>query len=212
MVPIKEIISVISNGSTPKADKMFSKGEIQFIKVYNLNFDGSINLSKEPVFIDRETHETLLKRSQTKQGDVLINIVGPPLGKVSIVPNGDKEYNINQAIVMFRPNEFVISKFLAYYLMSPQVIEWLNSTSKATAGQYNVKVSTCREIMFPKISLSEQQRIVEEIESRLSQAEVAEARIAEALQKTEALRQSILKKAFSGELVVSTSSTTSKGG
>ena len=199
-VPIKEIISVISNGSTPKADKMFSKGEIQFIKVYNLNFDGSINLSKEPVFIDRETHETLLKRSKTKQGDVLINIVGPPLGKVSIVPDGEKEYNINQAIVMFRPNELVISKFLAYYLMSPQVIEWLNSTSKATAGQYNVKVSTCREIMFPKISLPEQQRIVKEIETRLSQAEAAEARIAEALQKTEALRQSILKKAFSGEL------------
>lgn len=201
MVPIKEIISVISNGSTPKADKMFSKGEIQFLKVYNLNFDGSINLSKEPVFIERDTHETLLKRSQTKQGDVLINIVGPPLGKVSIIPEGEKEYNINQAIVMFRPNEFVTSKFLAYYLMSPQVIAWLTSTSKATAGQYNVKVSTCREIMFPKISISNQHRIVQEIESRLSQAEAAEASIAEALQKTEALRQSILKKAFSGELV-----------
>ena len=201
MVPIKEIISVISNGSTPKADKMFSKGEIQFLKVYNLNFDGSINLSKEPVFIERDTHEILLKRSQTKQGDVLINIVGPPLGKVSIIPEGEKEYNINQAIVMFRPNEFVTSKFLAYYLMSPQVIAWLTSTSKATAGQYNVKVSTCREIMFPKISISDQHRIVQEIESRLSQAEAAEASIAEALQKTEALRQSILKKAFSGELV-----------
>lgn len=201
MVPIKEIISVISNGSTPKADKMFSKGEIQFLKVYNLNFDGSINLSKEPVFIERDTHETLLKRSQTKQGDVLINIVGPPLGKVSIIPEGEKEYNINQAIVMFRPNEFVTSKFLAYYLMSPQVIAWLTSTSKATAGQYNVKVSTCREIMFPKISISDQHRIVQEIESRLSQAEAAEASIAETLKKTEALRQSILKKAFSGELV-----------
>lgn len=201
MVPIKEIINVISNGSTPKADKMFSKGEIQFLKVYNLNFDGSINLSKEPVFIDRETHETLLKRSQTKQGDVLINIVGPPLGKVSIVPEGEKEYNINQAIVMFRPNEFVTSKFLAYYLMSPQVIAWLTSTSKATAGQYNVKVSTCREIMFPKISLSEQQRIVKEIESRLSQATASETYIENALQQAEALRQSILKKAFEGELV-----------
>lgn len=198
-VPIKEIINVISNGSTPKADRMFTKGEIQFLKVYNLNFDGSINLSKEPVFIERDTHETLLKRSQTRQGDVLINIVGPPLGKVSIVPEGEKEYNINQAIVMFRPNEFVISKFLAYYLMSPQIIEWLTSTSKATAGQYNVKVSTCREIMFPKVSIQEQQRIVKEIESRLSQATASETYIEKALQQAEALRQSILKKAFSGE-------------
>ena len=56
------------------------------------------------------------------------------------------------------------------------------------------------EIYIPN-DISEQQRIVKEIETRLSQAETAEARIAEALQKTEALRQSILKKAFSGELV-----------
>ena len=55
------------------------------------------------------------------------------------------------------------------------------------------------EISLP--SRPDQQRIVQEIESRLSQAEAAEARIAESLQKTEALRQSILKKAFSGELV-----------
>lgn len=200
-VPIKEIIEIINSGSTPKADKMYTSGDVQFLKVYNLNFDGSINLLKDPVFIDKETHESLLKRSRAKAGDVLINIVGPPLGKVSVIPEGDKEYNINQAIVMFRPNNKVKSKFLAYYLMSPQVIAWLNSTSKATAGQYNVKVSTCREIMFPKVSIPEQQRIVQEIETRLSACDEVEKQIAESLQQSEALRQSILKKAFSGELV-----------
>jgi restriction endonuclease S subunit len=66
------------------------------------------------------------------------------------------------------------------------------------------------EIPFPP--LSEQQRIVAEIESRLSQAEASETYIENALQQAEALRQSILKKAFSGELVVSTGSTTANCG
>lgn len=199
-VPINEIVEIINSGSTPKSDKMYSSGEIQFIKVYNLAFDGSINLSKDPVFIDKDVHEGLLKRSKVRAGDVLINIVGPPLGKVSIIPDGDQEYNINQAIVMFRPNELVQSKFLAYYLMSPQVVSWLNSTSKATAGQYNVKVSTCREIRFPKVPISEQNQIVKRIETKLAACDDIEKKVNDVLAQAEAMRQSILKKAFEGGL------------
>lgn len=200
-VPIKNLISTINNGYTPKSDKMHSVGDVQFLKVYNLTFDGTLNLGKDPVFIDRETHEKDLKRSMAYPNDVLINIVGPPLGKVSVIPNTGKEYNINQAMVLFRPNENVESLFLSYYLQSPQVIAWLTATSKATAGQYNVKVTTCREIPFPMVEVPDQQHIVQEIETRLSQAELVEASIEQSLQQAEALRQSILKKAFSGELV-----------
>ena len=210
-VPIKNLISTINNGYTPKSDKMHSVGDVQFLKVYNLTFDGTLNLGKDPVFIDRETHEKDLKRSMAYPNDVLINIVGPPLGKVSVIPNTGKEYNINQAMVLFRPNENVESLFLSYYLQSPQVIAWLTATSKATAGQYNVKVTTCREIPFPMVEVPEQQRIVQEIETRLSQAELVEASVEQSLQQAEALRQSILKKAFSGELVASTGSTTTNG-
>jgi type I restriction enzyme S subunit len=49
--------------------------------------------------------------------------------------------------------------------------------------------------------LKEQHLIVQEIESRLSVADKMEESIAQSLQQAEALRQSILKKAFSGELV-----------
>ena len=200
-VPIKNLISTINNGYTPKSDKMHSVGDVQFLKVYNLTFDGTLNLEKDPVFIDRETHEKDLKRSMAYPNDVLINIVGPPLGKVSVIPNTGKEYNINQAMVLFRPNEKVESLFLSYYLQSPQVIAWLTATSKATAGQYNVKVTTCREIPFPMVEVTEQQRIVQEIETRLSACDEVEKNIAESLQQADALRQSILKKAFEGELV-----------
>ena len=65
--------------------------------------------------------------------------------------------------------------------------------------QPNLNLSIIKNTTLCIPPLTEQLCIVMEIEMRLSQAEAAEARIAEALQKTEALRQSILKKAFSGE-------------
>ena len=74
-----------------------------------------------------------------------------------------------------------------------------NASSGTTMSNLNRGIIENCEIPLPPFA--EQQRIVQEIESRLSQAEAAEASIAEALQKTEALRQSILKKAFNGELV-----------
>ncbi|WP_396188983.1 restriction endonuclease subunit S [Flavobacterium sp.] len=197
-----DVIKIINNGYTPKKEFLSEgSGEIPFIKVYNLNFNGTLNFKKNPTFITKVIHEKDLKRSICIPGDVLINIVGPPLGKVSIVTDQFPEWNINQAIVMFRPNDNVISKYIAYYMQNAFTINWLEATSKATAGQWNVKVSTCREIPFPYCSVKEQHQIVQEIESRLSVADKMEESIQESLQKAEALRQSILKKAFSGELV-----------
>lgn len=52
-----------------------------------------------------------------------------------------------------------------------------------------------------QIDSKEQHAIVHEIESRLSVCDKVEQSISEALEKAEALRQSILKKAFEGKLL-----------
>jgi type I restriction enzyme S subunit len=200
-VTTKDVISIINNGYTPTSEFLSQgEGEIPFIKVYNLNFDGTLNFQKNPTFIPFEKHKKDLKRSICIPGDVLINIVGPPLGKVSIVTSQFSEWNINQAIVMFRPNEDIISKYISFYMQSSKTINWLENTSKATAGQWNVKVSTCREIPIPICSVEEQKQIVDAIESRLSMADQLEESILQSLDKAEALRQSILKQAFEGKL------------
>jgi type I restriction enzyme S subunit len=201
-VKTKEVIEIINNGYTPKKEFMSEEiGEIPFIKVYNLNFDGSLNFKKNPTFIPDTIHNKDLRRSICYPGDVLINIVGPPLGKVSIVTNQYNEWNINQAIVMFRPNNNILSKFIAYYLQNPVTINWLEDTSKATAGQWNVKVSTCREIPMPYPPIKEQHCIVDELESKLTVCDKIEEIIIQSLQQSETLKQSILKKAFEGKLV-----------
>ena len=197
-----EIIETINNGYTPKSEFLFEgNGEIPFIKVYNLNFDGTLNFKKNPTFIPEEIHNKELKRSICRPGDILINIVGPPLGKVSIVPDRYPEWNINQAIVLFRPNKKILSKYISYFLQNPVTINWLEDTSKATAGQWNVKVSTCRIIPIPIPPIEEQQLIVNELESKLTICDKIEETINQSLQQVETLRQSILKKAFEGKLV-----------
>lgn len=194
---LKELCFFITKGTTPAKKELFSgHGEIPFVKVYNLTFTNKLDFSIDPTFVSNATHKGFLKRSITYPGDVLMNIVGPPMGKVSIVPRDYPEWNINQAIARFRCGEKLNNKFLAYYLGFSDTINKLKSKSKATAGQFNLTLEICREIEIPLPDIEEQQRIVEEIEYRLCMCDSIVDTINQTLLQAEALRQSILKQAF----------------
>jgi type I restriction enzyme, S subunit len=192
-----EVCSAIASGSTPKADDMSSgSGEVPFIKVYNLTFDGTLDFTVKPTYVAAKTHNGMLARSRCIPGDVLMNIVGPPLGKVSIVPDDFSEWNINQAVVTFRVNERILSQLFAYWLMSPPVRKRIERTSKATAGQSNVQVSTCRRLVLPIPPIAEQRRIVDELDRRLSIIRGVETEVDANLKRAKALRQAVLQRAF----------------
>jgi type I restriction enzyme, S subunit len=199
---LAEICDFVTKGTTPTKGHLFSnQGDIPFLKVYNLTFDGSLDFKKEPTFVTKETSDGFLKRSLVYPGDVLMNIVGPPLGKVSIVPDTYPEWNINQAIVRFRCKEVLVNKYLLHFLLSENTIRGYSRKAKATAGQFNLTLEICRDIEIPVPSIEEQQRIIQQIESRLSVCDKIEETITNSLKQAEALRQSILKKAFEGKLI-----------
>lgn len=203
-VPVKlvDVCDFITKGTTPSKGKLTSNtGEIPFLKVYNLTFDGTLNFSKDSTYVSNETHNVLLKRSKVYPNDVLMNIVGPPLGKVSIVPNTFPEWNINQAMVRFRCQERLLNKYLMYFLLSENTIRKYARKAKATAGQFNLTLEICRDIEIPLPNILEQLKIVEELESKLTVCDKIEETISHSLQQAETLRQSILKKAFEGKLV-----------
>jgi type I restriction enzyme S subunit len=77
--------------------------------------------------------------------------------------------------------------------------ECINNSSGTTV--LGITLQNLKEIKVPNISLSEQERLVQDIESRLSVCDKIEESIEQGLQQAEALRQSILKKAFEGKLV-----------
>jgi len=202
-VRLEELCDFITKGTTPSKGNLFQGiGAVPFIKVYNLTFSGKLDFSIHPTFVMHETHNGFLARSKVLPGDVLMNIVGPPLGKVSIVPDTYPEWNINQAIVRFRCQKSLYNKFLAYFLLADFNLEKMMDKSKATAGQFNLTLEICRNIEIPTLfSIEEQHLIVSEIESRLSVCDKIEETIEQSLKQSEALRQSILKKAFEGKLV-----------
>lgn len=73
---------------------------------------------------------------------------------------------------------------------------------KSSGGvQPNLNLSIIENTLFPMCSIEEVAQVVDAIETKLSEVDQLELTIATALQQAEALRQSILKRAFSGQLV-----------
>ena len=150
----ENISDFITKGTTPQKGDLFErKGDVPFIKVYNLTHRGSLDFSVAPTFVSKETHNGFLARSKVLHGDVLMNIVGPPLGKVSLVPNTFDEWNINQAIVRYRTFACFFNKYLTYFLLSQGTIDRMSGRSKATAGQFNLTLEICRDIQIPFLLL-----------------------------------------------------------
>jgi type I restriction enzyme S subunit len=103
------------------------------------------------------------------------------------------------SIVGYNPYKNVVSeRFIEYFIQSAK--SKISAFAPATA-QKNINLTTLENLVIPFCSLQEQIQIVQEIESRLSVCDKMEQSINESIEKAEALRQSILKKAFEGKLL-----------
>ena len=197
----KTVCNSIESGTTPSKEHFRDSPDegVPFIKVYHLTFTGKLSFwENKPTYVSKEYHSSKMKRSLTVSGDVLTNIVGPPLGKVSVVPSKIHEWNINQAIARFRCGPNLMPSFLAIYLQSYQAQSWLASTSKTTTSQVNLSISNCRLLPIPIPPFLEQRQIVAEVDRRFSVLDQVEATVQTSLARCGMLRQAILKRAFGG--------------
>ena len=198
---LEEVCDFITKGTTPKKEDMsIGNGEIPCIKVYNLCFNTNLDFTIDPTFVKLESHKNFLARSITLPGDVLMNIVGPPFGKVSIVPDKYPEWNINQAIARFRCKPELKNVYLANYLISPKTIENMSCKIKTTAGQQNLTLEICRNITIPVPTLPEQVEIVRILDIIIEKENKAKQAAEAVLEQIDLLKKSILARAFRGEL------------
>ncbi|HEV7743793.1 MAG TPA: restriction endonuclease subunit S [Pyrinomonadaceae bacterium] len=198
-MPAQDACEVVQSGSTPAKDRFRSDVGIPYLKIYNI-VNQRIDFLHKKQYIDLETQKNL-KRSIVKPGDVLMNIVGPPLGKVALVPSTHPEWNINQALVLFRPKAFLSSQFLYYLLCSGLPYSEILNETRGSAGQSNISLSQCREMLLSLPEFEEQQEIVRRVQALFKTADALEARYIKAKAHVDKLTQSILAKAFRGELV-----------
>lgn len=136
-----------------------------------------------------------------QEGDVIMGRRGE-MGRCGLVGKKENGWFCGTGSLYFRPNKKILrSDFLFYYLSSDPAKRFLEENAGGTTmANLNLKIVNSIPAYLP--SLEEQHRIVQEIESRLSVCDKMEETISTSLQQAEVLRQSILKRAFEGRLVV----------
>lgn len=193
-----DVCEKVQSGGTPKEG--FSESGIPFLKVYNI-VNQQINFKYRPQYISKNVHHHSSSKSITLPGDVVMNIVGPPLGKVATIPSNHPEWNINQAITLFRPSKNIVSGWISIVLLGGENLRNIINETKGSAGQINISLSQCRDFVFPVPDVDEQGEIVRRVNKLFTFADQLESRVKAAQARIDRLSQSILAKAFRGELV-----------
>ena len=194
IVKAADVCDFITKGTTPPTGEITEKyeiGMIPYLKVYNLSFSGELLFDSMPQYIPAETHNKQLVRSKVVPNDVLMNIVGPPLGKFSLVTDEFSEWNINQAIAIFRAKDRVLPRYLLAALMQPDVLRPFLEQAVGIR-QLNLSLEQCRNLEFPLPPIEEQKAFVKFSE----QTDKSKLAIQQSLDKLELLKKSLMQEYF----------------
>jgi type I restriction enzyme S subunit len=199
-VELKDIVDKISDGpfgSNLKSVDYVSEG----IRVIRLENIGELKFKNEyKSFITSDKYETIKKHTVGK-GDIIFSSFISESIRAVILPDYI-ETAINKAdCFLVRTSETKINrKYLAYYFttkaMRNQLVNQIHGATRPRINTTQLKSS-----LIPFALLEEQQRIVDELESKLTVCDKIEETISQSLQHAETLKQSILKMAFEGRLV-----------
>ena len=191
-------IAYVASGSTPPKS-CFAKSGVPYIKMYNVR-NQAIDFDFKPQYVTADTHNRLLKRSRAGAGDLLMNIVGPPLGKLAIIPDNLRECNFNQAAVVIRPyaERETINRYLYYYLWQMDEINSLDT--RGTAGQANISLTQCKNLRIPLPPLEEQKRIVARVDELLDAVTRYSAAMGKISNAASLMEKKVLDLAIRGKL------------
>jgi len=180
----------IGGSQPPKSEFRYSSGDglVRLIQIRDYKSD------KHLVFVPQK-----LARRFFDQDDVMLGRYGPPLFQILRGLAG--AYNV--ALMKAEPNANLISKdFLFYFLKNERILRYIIEASSRAAGQIGLNKATLEPypIAFP--DKDEQQTIVGRLELIEQQCDLLIEEYSEKLKVLEEVRQSLLQKAFAGELTV----------
>jgi type I restriction enzyme S subunit len=197
---VKQYSIKISKGTTPSTEgrSILDEGAIRYIKAENIQ-DGLITDSPAH-FIDEKTN-SMIKRSQLQENDILFVIAGATLGKTAIVSNEHIPSNTNQAVAFVRPSSTVIPKYLASWLTSSIIKEltWLVAVQSA---QPNLSMENLGNFPIIMPSLEDQKDILTHIDNESSKITTAISLKGQEIEKLKEYKTTLINSAVTGKIKV----------
>ncbi len=141
-----------------------------------------------------------LKSFEVDFGDIIISRSGT-VGEICAITKNVGKALISTNLIRISLNENIVKcKYFVYLFLGGRVREQVKSLCAGSTRDF-LNQTILNSIEFPIPSIEEQNQIVQEIETRLSVCDKLNEAIDQSLEKAQALRQSILKKAFEGKLL-----------
>ncbi len=193
---VSEIADLVTDGTHHTPD--YASSGMPFISVKDVRH-GRVSFD-DCKFISRDDHEALIQRCHPEPGDLLITKSGT-IGRLAIVP--DREFSLFVSVALVKIQSalaHILSRWLCYAF--EYHIMGLNINQQIKGGLLkNYHLEDLRLAMLPLCGVLEQKELVRLVEEKLSVLEELDSTLCQQLLRANALRQAILKKAFSGQLV-----------
>lgn len=192
-----DLMDVVRNGYGLKPDDCGEYYILKISAVRPLMLDFSETRLNKTNFSDEDT---------IKENDILFtryNGSREYVGVCAVVPKLTEQYAYPDKLIKCRPKfqNAIHSKYLAFYMSQGEARKYLRSKIKTTSGQNGIAGADIKKTVVYLPDIDKQTEIVTKIEMKFSVCDSIEQTVNTALQQAEALRQSILKKAFEGGLV-----------
>ena len=197
-VSVHDVISFVQYGTSVKSDAAHDKG-VPILRMGNIQ-DGRIDLTSLK-YISRET-ENLSEFTLTK-GDILFNRTNSPelVGKTAVYDT-DLQAVFASYLIRLRCDERIArSSYVASWISSPWGRWWARTVRTDGVSQSNINASILRTMPLPLPPIQEQEEIAQRIDASFKLADTVEEYVSAATVRSDELTQSILAKAFRGELV-----------
>lgn len=193
-------ITAIGGGIQKQPKRAPASNPMPFLRVANVG-RGTLDLAEVH---EIEVFEGELSRYGLARGDLLVvegNGSPDQIGR-SAMWHGDIEPCVHQNhLIRVRPTEVLDPSFLEMYWNSPSASERVQAVASSTSGLHTLSTGKLKGLPVVLPPVEEQARIVTEVERQMSFVEACERAVDAGLERSAALRRSVLTAAFQGRLV-----------
>ncbi len=166
--------------------------------IRNANFTKSFTLSFDNIeYLDVEAKQ--YKTRKLQKGDLIVEKSGgsekQPVGRTVLFDREEGEYSFSNftSVLRIKDRSVITPEFLYKYILFVYLHGDTRKMQKATTGIHNIEFDKFLSIPVPKLPLSEQQSIVDYLDSAFAKIDAMKANVEKALNEAKALFQAFLK-------------------